>query len=51
MIEKNFNIIFVSLSQVEEQEYFRPGALGKVQKCMWDMFEKPHTSFGAKVLY
>ena len=38
-----------SISQVEEVEYFRPGCLGKIQKCMWDMFEKPHTSFGAKV--
>ena len=37
------------ISQVEEVEYFRPGCLGKIQKCMWDMFEKPHTSFGAKV--
>ena len=32
-----------------EQEEFRPGRLGKLQKILWDLFEKPHTSLGARV--
>ncbi|XP_023321006.1 potassium voltage-gated channel protein Shab [Eurytemora carolleeae] len=36
--------------KVEEPEYFRPGAIGRIQKCLWDLFEKPHTSLGAKVV-
>ena len=32
-----------------EQEEFRPGRLGKRQKILWDLFEKPHTSLGARV--
>ena len=35
--------------QPEEPEFFRPGTLGKIQKCLWDLFEKPHTSLGARV--
>ena len=37
------------IEKVEEPEYFRPGTLGKIQKCLWDLFEKPHTSLGARV--
>ena len=37
------------ICQVEEPEYFRPGTLGRIQKCLWDLFEKPHTSLGARV--
>ena len=33
----------------EEPEFFRPGRLGKLQKILWDLFEKPHTSLGARV--
>ena len=35
--------------QTEDPEYFRPGTLGRIQKCLWDLFEKPHTSLGARV--
>ena len=37
------------IEKVEEPEFFRPGTLGKIQKCLWDLFEKPHTSLGARV--
>ena len=37
------------LLQTEDPEYFRPGTLGRIQKCLWDLFEKPHTSLGARV--
>ena len=33
----------------EELEVFRPGRLGRLQKILWDLFEKPHTSLGARV--
>ena len=33
----------------EELEVFRPGRIGKLQKLLWDLFEKPHTSVGARV--
>ena len=33
-----------------EQEDFRPGRLGKLQKILWDLFEKPHTSTGARII-
>ena len=33
----------------EEEEVFRPGPIGKFQKILWDLFEKPHTSLGARV--
>ena len=33
----------------EELEVFRPGRLGRLQKVLWDLFEKPHTSIGARV--
>ena len=33
----------------EELEVFRPGRLGRLQKILWDLFEKPHTSTGARV--
>jgi hypothetical protein len=35
---------------VEEPEFFRPGTVGRIQKCLWDLFEKPHTSPGARVV-
>lgn len=35
----------------EELEVFRPGRLGRLQKTLWDLFEKPHTSVGARVMY
>ncbi len=34
----------------EEEEVFRPGAIGRLQKILWDLFEKPHTSLGARVV-
>ena len=33
----------------EELEVFRPGKIGRLQKVLWDLFEKPHTSIGARV--
>ena len=33
----------------EELEVFRPGRIGKLQKLLWELFEKPHTSVGARV--
>ena len=33
----------------EELEVFPPGRLGRLQKILWDLFEKPHTSLGARV--
>ena len=33
----------------EEEEVFRDGRIGKLQKILWDLFEKPHTSLGARV--
>lgn len=38
------------IERVEEPEYFRPGTLGRIQKCLWDLFEKPHTSLGARIV-
>lgn len=38
-----------TVEKTEEPEYFRPGAIGRIQKCLWDLFEKPHTSIGARV--
>ena len=34
----------------EELEVFRPGRIGRLQKILWDLFEKPHTSIGARVI-
>ena len=33
----------------EELEIFQSGRLGRLQKILWDLFEKPHTSVGARV--
>jgi len=33
----------------DEEEVFPEGRVGKVQKILWDLFEKPHTSLGARV--
>ena len=33
----------------DELEVFRPGRVGRLQKVLWDLFEKPHTSIGARV--
>ena len=33
----------------DELEVFRPGKIGRLQKVLWDLFEKPHTSIGARV--
>eukprot|EP00090_Calanus_glacialis_P008953 TRINITY_DN17274_c0_g1_i1.p1 TRINITY_DN17274_c0_g1~~TRINITY_DN17274_c0_g1_i1.p1 ORF type:complete len:566 (-),score=77.28 TRINITY_DN17274_c0_g1_i1:155-1852(-) len=38
------------VEKVEEPEFFRPGTLGRIQKCLWDLFEKPHTSIGARIV-
>ena len=35
--------------QKEEEEDFGDGKFAKYQKCLWDLIEKPHTSFAAKV--
>ena len=35
----------------DELEVFRPGRVGRLQKVLWDLFEKPHTSIGARVCY
>ena len=37
------------LKKEEEEEIFPPGRIGKLQKILWDLFEKPHTSLGARV--
>ena len=37
------------MKKEEELEVFRPGRLGRLQKILWDLFEKPHTSLGARV--
>merc|ERR1712038_1456367 len=34
----------------EELEVFRPGKIGRLQKVLWDLFEKPHTSIGARIV-
>ena len=33
-----------------EKEVFPDGALGRLQQTLWDLFEKPHTSLGARLL-
>ena len=33
----------------EEVEIFSTSRLGRLQKVLWDLFEKPHTSIGARV--
>jgi hypothetical protein len=33
----------------EEVEIFSPSRVGRLQKVLWDLFEKPHTSIGARV--
>ena len=33
----------------EELEIFRPGRMGRLQKLLWELFERPHTSLGARV--
>ena len=37
------------MKKEEELEVFPPGRLGRLQKILWDLFEKPHTSLGARV--
>jgi hypothetical protein len=34
----------------EEIEIFSPSRIGRLQKVLWDLFEKPHTSIGARVI-
>ena len=34
----------------DELEIFRPGRLGRLQKLLWELFERPHTSLGARVV-
>ncbi len=34
----------------EEIEIFWPSRIGRLQKVLWDLFEKPHTSVGARVI-
>ena len=34
----------------DELEIFRAGRLGRLQKILWDLFERPHTSIGARVM-
>jgi len=35
----------------EEIEIFWPSRIGRFQKVLWDLFEKPHTSIGARVIH
>ena len=49
MLKPGYKVLDSSQNQVEEPEFFRPGTLGRIQKCLWDLFEKPHTSLGARV--
>lgn len=37
------------LKPPEEHEDFGTGRFANYRKTLWDLFEKPHTSFGAKV--
>jgi potassium voltage-gated channel Shab-related subfamily B protein 2 len=37
------------IKKEEENEVFRPGRVGRLQKVLWELFEKPHTSLGARV--
>ena len=34
----------------EDAEYFPEGTIGKLQKILWDLFEKPPTSLGARIV-
>ena len=35
---------------VEEEDKFSSGAFGEFQRKVWDLFEKPHTSIGARII-
>jgi len=35
---------------VEEEDKFPPGAYGEIKRKVWDLFEKPHTSIGARII-
>ena len=35
--------------RVEEEEEF-PGRCGKIQQRLWSLFDKPHTSLGARLI-
>ena len=35
---------------VEDEDKFPPGAYGEIKKKVWDLFEKPHTSVGARII-
>ena len=37
--------------KVEVDEQFVGNSCGKTQRRVWDLFDKPHTSWGAKVLF
>ena len=39
-----------STKKEDELEIFRAGRLGRLQKILWDLFERPHTSIGARVM-
>ena len=34
----------------DEEDSFPPGARGQIQRRVWDLFEKPHTSTGARII-
>ena len=49
-IKTNIMFFFQQIKvKKDELEVFRPGRVGRLQKVLWDLFEKPHTSIGARV--
>ena len=41
---------YQSTNKEVDDEYFPPGPGGRLQKRIWDLFEKPHTSIGARII-
>ena len=37
-------------SPIEDEENFPPGKVGEFKRKVWDLFEKPHTSIGARIV-
>ena len=37
-------------SVTEDEDMFPPGKVGEFKRKVWDLFEKPHTSIGARIV-